>query len=108
MWRQPEGLGSSVPQTEEQKLQLREPRRRSGPTGEARHHCWGGQEEEGWTTIRISFPAHVCVDFQRVEHIWHRLQVARGHLLGLWETGHLSCRLQVAGHPLRGLRAAGD
>ena len=23
------------------------PMRRSGPTGEARQHCWGGQEEEG-------------------------------------------------------------
>ena len=20
-----------------------------GLAGEARHHCWGGQEEEGWT-----------------------------------------------------------
>ena len=21
------------------------------PAGEARHHCWGGQEEEGWASI---------------------------------------------------------
>ena len=34
--------------------QPREPRRRSGPTGGARSHYWGGQEEEGWTTIGIS------------------------------------------------------
>jgi len=37
----------------------REPRRRSGPTGEARHHCWGGREEEGQTNIGITFPVHV-------------------------------------------------
>ena len=28
--------------------------RRSGPTGEARNHCWEGQEEEGRITIGIS------------------------------------------------------
>ena len=32
--------------------------RRSGPAGEARHHCWGGQEEEEGTAIVISFPVH--------------------------------------------------
>ena len=26
---------------------------------EARHHCWGGQEEEGQTAIGIYFLAHV-------------------------------------------------
>ena len=38
--------------------QLREPRRRSGPTGKARCHKKkeeGGQEEEGWTATGISF-----------------------------------------------------
>ena len=39
---------------------LREPGRRSGPSGEERHHCWGGQEEEGWTTRGTSFPACMC------------------------------------------------
>ena len=34
--------------------QPREPRKRSGPTEEARHHCWRGQEEEGQTAIAIS------------------------------------------------------
>ena len=41
------GLGSGMPRQ-------RKPRKRSGPTKEARCHCWGGQEEEGWTTIVIS------------------------------------------------------
>ena len=54
VWRQPEGLGSSVPVAGEQSAKLRESRRRSGPVGEARHHCWGG-----WTATGISFPAHV-------------------------------------------------
>ena len=38
--------------------QLREPRRRSGPEGEAKQHCWGGSEKEGQTAIGISFPVH--------------------------------------------------
>ena len=40
-------LGSRTPRN-------REPGRRSGPTGETRHHCWEGQEEEGSTAIGIS------------------------------------------------------
>ena len=39
--------------------QLREPGRGSRPVGEARCHHWGGQEEEGWDTIGISFFALV-------------------------------------------------
>ena len=31
-----------------------EPRRRSGPAGEARCRCWGGREQEGQTAIGIS------------------------------------------------------
>ena len=55
------------------------PRRRSGPTGKARHHCWGGQEEEGWIAIGISFSA--------LTQTWRaELQAAR----------HLLCGLQVA------------
>ena len=56
------GLGSGIPQ-------LRETGRRSGPTGEARCHCWGGQEDEGCTAIGISF-------FGRV----HRLSEGRAPL----------------------------
>ena len=52
VWRQPEGPRSGAPQP-------REPRKRSGPAGEARHHCWGGREE-GQITIGISFSAQVC------------------------------------------------
>ena len=25
----------------------------------SKHHCWGGREKEGQTTIGISFPAHM-------------------------------------------------
>ena len=39
-------------------MPAREPGRRSRLAGERRHHCWGGQEEEGWTAIGISFPMH--------------------------------------------------
>ena len=76
MWRQPEGLGSSAPRAGELNTagwgakhkrlgsgmpQLRELRRRSGPAGEARCHCWWGQEEEGLTTIGIFFPVHAWI-----------------------------------------------
>ena len=44
------GLGSRT-------TPLRETRKRPGPIGEIRHHCWGGQEEEGQTPIGISFSA---------------------------------------------------
>ena len=46
-------LGISAPQ-------LREAGMRSGPTGEARHHCWGGQEEVGRATIGISISAQAA------------------------------------------------
>ena len=58
LWRHPEGLGVCRGLGSEV-LQLREPGRRSGPTGEAKHHYWGGQEEEGQIAIGISFSAHV-------------------------------------------------
>ena len=83
------GLGSGMPQP-------REPRRRSGPAREARHHCWGGQEEEGQTAIGISFPVHT--GSQRLGYLWHRLWVVRDHLLRLQETVCLLCGLWVAGH----------
>ena len=35
-----------------------EPGRRYGPEGETKCHCWGRQEEEGQTTIRISLHTH--------------------------------------------------
>ena len=40
--------------------QLREPERRSGPTREAKYHCWEKQEDERKTTIGMSFSEHVC------------------------------------------------
>ena len=44
-------LGSGMPQRGD-------PGRRYGSIEEARHHCWGGQEEEQWPTIGISFSVH--------------------------------------------------
>ena len=46
-----QGLESGTPQP-------REPGRRSGLTGEARRHCWGGREEEGQTAMGISLHTH--------------------------------------------------
>ena len=44
-------LGRGMPQP-------KEPRRRSGPIGEAKHHFWGGGEEDVWITIGISLPVY--------------------------------------------------
>lgn len=49
------GLVSGMPW---QKEPGEEPRGRSGPTGEARRHCWRGREEEGRTTIGIFLRTH--------------------------------------------------
>ena len=38
--------------------QQREPERSCGPMGEASHHCWVGQKEEGQTVIGISLYRH--------------------------------------------------
>ena len=46
-----QGLRSRVPQ-------LRETGRRTWPAEKARHNCWRGQEEEGWTTVGTSFSGH--------------------------------------------------
>ena len=68
VWRQPEGLvchglGSRVPQS-------RDDERRPGPTEEVRGHCWGRQEEEGWTAIGISFSAHCGLSGSREPLAW--------------------------------------
>ena len=65
--------------------------------------CWEGGEEKGWTTIGIS----LRMVSQKVGHLWHRLWVAKSHLLRLWETRHFLCRLWIPGHLLHGLRAVG-
>ena len=92
VWRQPEGLGSSVP------------------------GCWGAEchsqgnlergldlrempllqraREVGQTAIRIC-SLHVNMDSQRAGHLWHRLQMTRCHLCRLWATGCLFCGLPV-------------
>ena len=108
------GLRSGIPQ-------LREPRRRPGPTGEARHHCWERQEEEGQTTIGISFPEHMQALIGQAasgtDYRWQRLLAQAmgdqallvwamgGRTLLVWAKGsgglstmqHLLCDLQAAG-----------
>ena len=72
---------SSAPRTGEWSTRARE----HGPAGEARHRCWGGHEEEGWTAILISFSAH-NTDSWRAE-----LCVMR----------HFLCKLRVAALPVQ-------
>jgi len=86
----------------------REPGKRSGHAGEARSHCWGGQEDEGWTAIGNSLHqrGHMPTDLEgRVDLV----QAARGKkpLARLGQIGQFSCRLQVARHLLCGLRTSG-
>ena len=47
--------------------QQREPGRRSGPTGETRHQCGVGGDEEGWATIEYSLcpSMHACLPASR-------------------------------------------
>ena len=54
----------------------------SWPTGEARHHCKGGQEEEGQARgggvdSHRNLPAHMHVGSPRDGYLWCRLQVVR-------------------------------
>ena len=37
-----------------------------------------------------------CTDFERVGHLYNRIRVVRGHLLGLCETWCLLCGLWIA------------
>ena len=92
------GWGGGTPQQ-------REPGRSSGPTGEARHHCWGGWEKRADCHGNI-FP-WPCADSQRAGHVWCRLQVAMCHLLGRGVTRCLLFALWVATHLLYELRATG-
>ena len=87
----------------------REPRRRSRPAGEASHHSWGGQEEEGWIAKGYSLHQSRCMPIgsQRVGQLWHRLQGGKKPLAPLGETGHFLYRLLVARHLLCGLRESG-
>ena len=66
--------------------QQREPGRRSGPTGEARHHCWGGQEK-GQTTMGISFMVH-------------GLSKTRSFFMVYWQMGQTTAVIDDSrGHP---------
>ena len=47
VWRLPEGLGSGTPWSGEPSATAEEHGRRSGPVGEARHPCWGGEKRRG-------------------------------------------------------------
>ena len=107
MWRQPEGLGSSVHRAGLQ----------NAIAEGAREEVWAGRRSKMpllWRARGGGMDWHrnlflcVCVDSQGVGRLWSKLQVARGHLLGLRETKCFLCRLQVAWHLLSGLRAVGD
>ena len=107
VWRQTEGLGSGAPwagkpnTTAEGTPEEGQPCRRHTvpPLGRVRG---GGEDGHG------NPPAHVHTEgSQRVGRLWHRLWVAKGHLLGPWETGRLLCMLQVARHLLCGLKGIG-
>ena len=102
------GLGSETPRQVE-------PGRRSGPTGEGRCHCWGGQEKEGQTAIGLSLLLNMHVHACRLSEGGEALVQAMGALVQLTdskkplahlgETGCFLCRLPVARHILCGLRA---
>ena len=88
---EPYRLGSGIPGQ-------REPRRRSRPSGEARRHCWGGQEEEGQITIGNS----LCLSMHAHAHGLSKGRAALAQATGsekglasLWETRWLWRRLQL-------------
>ena len=91
VWRQPEGLGSSVPWTREQNAISKGTQEESGPVEEVRCHCWEGRDH-----YRNIFPrAHA--DSQRARCLWCSLRETRCPL----------CRLQVARNLLCGLGQQG-
>ena len=60
---------------------LREPRRRPGPAGETKHHCWDGREGGGVDCHRnIFLCAHM--DSHVVGYLLHRLLVDRASYKG--------------------------
>ena len=83
----------------------REPRRKSRPAGEARRHCWGGQEEEGQTAC-----TRACAYRQALRGWDGSVQalVSEKPLACLGDTGQFLFRLPVARNLLYGLRASGD
>ena len=86
----------------------REHSRRSGPIEEARCHCLGGLEEEGWTARGNSLhqSMHIPEGSQRAGWLCTGYGVFKP-LVPLGEIGHFLCRPLVTRHILCGLRAAG-
>ena len=97
-------LGSNVPWAGEQSATAEGTQEEVWALGRSKALLLGRARGRGADRHRNLFP---CADSQRAGCLWHRLQVVRGHLHGLWSTRHLLCGLQVAGHLLYGLRAAG-
>ena len=96
-------LGSGMPQQ-------REPGGRSGSPGEARCHCWGGQEKEGRTAIGNSLCPSLHTHAHRLSEGGAALEQAmcgKKPLAHLGETRHFLCRLLVTRYLLCGLRASG-
>ena len=94
VWGQPEGLRTHVLQAGAWNATAEGTLEKVRAIGEARRHFWGGREQEGWGSKK--FP---CAQggSQRAGRLWHRLPVARSHLLELQETGHFSCGLRAVG-----------
>ena len=84
VWRQPEGLGSGVPQAGEQSAIAEGTQDKVWAYRRNKVPLLGRVRGRGVDHHRNLF--HVHADSQMVGHLWHKLQMARGHLLRLWET----------------------
>ena len=83
----------------------KEPARRSGPTGEARHHCLGGERRMGRLHRKLPVLEQVHAGSLRG---WGSSAEATGGekpFAHLREIRHFLCRLVVARQLLCGLRA---
>ena len=84
LWRQPEGLGRSMPQAGEQNTTAGGTQEEVWTHRRSKVLLLGRARGEGTDRHRNLFP---CAGSQRVGHLLQRLWVARGHLFGLLETG---------------------
>ena len=97
---QSEGLGSCVPWAGEQNTTARGS---LGPQEKQGAIVGGGTRGGRVDHHRNVFPC-AYIGSQRAGHLWLRLRVVRGHLLGLWESRCLLGGLS-AWAPVCGLRA---
>ena len=86
VWREPEGLGSGVPQTGEQNATAKGSWEEVWAHRRSKAPLLGRTRGGGADHHRNLFPC-TCAGSQRVGCLWYRLWVVRGHLLGLQDTG---------------------